>query len=71
VLNLDPLAVVGLVLLALYFGSCAIWPYRRCPRCAGRTTKGDGRGNFRNRRACWVCGGAPYRRLGARLLGRG
>jgi hypothetical protein len=76
-LSVDPLpgapvwvlALGGLI--ALYLGSCFVFPYARCPWCRGRTTVGDGKGHYRNRRACRWCGGAPWRRLGARLMGRG
>ncbi|MBW0090506.1 hypothetical protein I4I73_21365 [Pseudonocardia sp. KRD-184] len=68
---MDSLMLVGLVLAALYLGSCWLFPFRACWACSGRTKTGDGRGNFRMRRACWLCGGQPYRRFGARLLGRG
>lgn len=64
-------AVAGLVVIAGYLTWCWAYPYRQCPRCAGKTTAGDGRGNYRKRWHCWVCGGLPYRRLGARLIGRG
>ncbi len=67
----DQLLLLGAGLLVFYLGWCALYPYSSCWRCKGRTRVGDGRGNYRNRRACRVCGGAPYRRLGARLIGRG
>lgn len=62
---------VALVLLGVYLGWCFVFPYTACPWCGGRTKRHDGRGNYRLRRACRVCGGSPYRRLGARLIGRG
>jgi len=61
----------GLIALAVYIGHCAIWPYRRCPWCKGKTRTIDGHGNYRLRRPCPVCDGQPFRRLGARLIGRG
>lgn len=64
--------VVGLVVLGGYLGWCALYPYRTCGWCKGRTRVGDGRGNFRPRRPCAWCGGtAIRRRLGARMIGRG
>ncbi len=53
-----------------YLASCWRWPYRSCPWCSGKSKAGDGRGNFRLK-ACWFCGGGRWRRLGARLIGRG
>lgn len=68
---MDTLTVVGLMFLGAYLGWCFLYPYTTCWWCRGRTRRGDGRGNYRMRRACRVCAGAPYRRLGARLIGRG
>lgn len=68
---MNPLLLLGLIVLGVYLLSCLFFPYTACPWCRGRTKRGDGRGNYRMRRACRVCGGAPYRRLGARLIGRG
>ncbi len=60
--------IVGALVVNL--GSCVIWPYRRCWRCDGRRRREDGEGNYGDR-SCLVCGGQPYLRLGARLMGRG
>lgn len=68
---MDSLMLLAAIVGGLYLGSCWLFPYRGCPWCSGRTKTTDGRGNFRHRRPCWVCGGQPYRRFGARLLGRG
>jgi hypothetical protein len=32
---METLALVGLGWLAVYTLACAVWPYRRCSRCAG------------------------------------
>lgn len=66
----ETVLLVAVVVLGVYLGHCAIWPFRRCWMCRGRTEVRRG-ANYRHRRPCLVCGGAPYRRLGARLLGRG
>lgn len=65
-------AVVAVVCaVGLYLGSCAIWPHRKCWRCAGVRWRGDGRGNLRARR-CRVCRGeGTLRRAGSRLVGSG
>lgn len=58
--------------LVLYLASCAVYPYAACPWCRGRSTKrGDGSGHYRRAAECWVCEGKDFRRLGARLMGRG
>jgi hypothetical protein len=56
--------------LAVYFLSCAVFPFRACPWCKGDLRRDDGRGNFRIK-SCAVCGGGRYVRFGARLMGRG
>lgn len=70
---LAPIAVAGLWVVA-YLLSCAYWPYRVCPWpwCTKRRpTRGDKRGNYRRKRACRLCGGKDWRRVGARLIGSG
>lgn len=62
------LVVASIAALLLYLLSCAVWPYRSCPWCRGIGRVGDGRGNYRLR-ACFLCGGQPWRRLGARFFG--
>lgn len=59
--------------IATYLGSCAWWPYVPCPWCAGESRRRDAPAGeaYRRRAACRVCGGGDYRRLGARVLGRG
>lgn len=64
--------VGGVVSLLAYFGSCLVFPYRPCWWCHGDRKQGDGRGNYRRKRACWWCRDAKdNRRVGARLMGRG
>lgn len=65
------LPALALGALVIYMVSCAIWPYAACWWCGGQRNRGDGLGHFRRRGRCRVCGGGPYRRVGARLLGVG
>ncbi|MGE3795963.1 MAG: hypothetical protein AB7I38_18835 [Dehalococcoidia bacterium] len=70
----EPWAAIAILWPGLYLLSCALLPYGRCPSpwCPKRRpTHGDGRGHYRRRRACRVCGSKDYQRLGARLIGRG
>jgi hypothetical protein len=65
----------GAVLAALgagvvYLGSCWMKPYRGCWWPWHDSKVRDRRGNYRLR-VCWLCKGAPWRRVGARLIGRG
>lgn len=65
---------IGAVWLLCYLASCFWWPYRGCPWpwCSRKSpTRGDRKGNYRIRSSCWICEGRPWRRLGARLIGRG
>lgn len=65
------LVVSALASLGLYFLSCQVFPYRRCWKCHGDDRAGDGRGNYRRKRACWWCKGEKdNRRIGARISGR-
>lgn len=68
------LGVVGIA-LGCYLLSCAWRPYaRRCPWpwCTkGKQIDKSRYGNYRRRRPCRVCGGKDWRRMGARLIGRG
>lgn len=72
--ELDPQGslVVGAVAAVLvYLASCWVWPYRTCRICGGNDKAGDGRGNYRRKRACWWCKGARDNpRIGAMLTGR-
>lgn len=72
--ELDPQGslVVGAVAAVLvYLASCWVWPFRKCWRCGGDDRAGDGRGNYRRKRACFICKGErDHPRIGARLLGR-
>jgi hypothetical protein len=61
-------AVIGA--MAVYVGSCLVFPYRRCPWCKDGRRRSDGDGNWRERN-CPVCQDEPYVRFGARLMGRG
>lgn len=67
----DTTVVAILAALAGYIAWCTAFPFTKCPWCSGKRTRGDGRGNYRMRGTCRVCGGGHYRRLGARLIGRG
>lgn len=65
---------VGIAWLVTYLTSCALMPYRRCPWpwCTRRRpVQGDGRGNYRRKGDCLVCGGDDWRRIGARIIGAG
>ena len=53
-----------------YLATCVVWPYARCPWCRGVRTRNAGSW-YRLRSECWLCGSSRYRRLGARLIGRG
>lgn len=71
-----PLVVLGLALVGGYLLWCAVYPYTSCPWCGGSTRRTDGRGNYRPRGRPrglhrWMHPGGDYRRLGARLIGRG
>lgn len=68
---MDQLTLLVLALLGAYLAWCFVFPYTTCWWCGGKTRRGDKRGNYRLRRACRVCGGGHYRRLGARLIRRG
>lgn len=69
---MQPLIIVAAAVGVFYLGWCALYPFTRCPVCSGKTRRTDGRGNYRHRRRpCWLCHGEEYRRLGARLIGRG
>ena len=61
-----PLLVV--VLVVGYLLWCAAYPWKACPRCTGKSTAGDRKGNYRVRRSCWRCRGERYPRVGTRLL---
>lgn len=61
------LVLLGALLVG-YLLWCAVYPFKQCPRCAGKTRAGDGRGNYRVRRECWRCHGERYPRIGTRLL---
>lgn len=63
------LLLVAAVLSGAYLVSCAVWPYTRCPVCAGgRHAREDGV----VWRSCWRCNGkSRRRRFGAWFLGRG
>lgn len=68
---MDTLAITALILLGAYLLWCLVFPYTTCWLCKGKTRRTDGKGNYRVRRPCRVCGGGHYRRLGARLIRRG
>lgn len=65
------LALGGAIAVALYLGSCWLFPYRRCPLCGSDERVHDNDGNYRRRWfACWWCRGAKHnRRIGSRLMG--
>jgi len=65
------IVLVGVALW--YLASCWRFPYARCPLpwCRSRLTAGDRRGHFRRKRPCRLHPGSDYRRLGARVIGRG
>jgi hypothetical protein len=66
----DGLWVTGLIgAVGVYLLSCLLFPFTLCWRCKGRRRRDDGQGNWRDR-DCAVCGGDPYPRFGARLMGR-
>lgn len=72
-LGFDVRAVLLLALgcgVALYLGSCRLRPYSPCRWWWHKAKVEDKRGNYRLR-TCWLCGGQPYRRFGARLIGAG
>ena len=62
------LLLLAVVLVAGYLLWCAAYPWKACPRCAGKSTAGDRKGNYRVRRSCWRCRGERYPRVGTRLL---
>jgi hypothetical protein len=62
------LFLLAVAVVVGYLLWCALYPFKQCPRCAGKTRAGDGRGNYRERRECWRCHGRPYPRVGTRLL---
>jgi len=68
---MSKLAAFALAVAVIYFATCVIWPYARCPWCRGVRTRSGPSSWFRLRSECWLCGSSRYRRLGARLLGRG
>jgi hypothetical protein len=70
---MNTLLIVGAALVAWYLWSCIRFPYANCPLpwCRSRATRGDGKGHFRRRKPCRLHPGGDYRRLGARLIGRG
>jgi hypothetical protein len=58
-------ALIVLV-LALYFASCLIWPYTRCGRCSSGKHHSPTGTAWRN---CRACGGSGRKvRLGRRLF---
>jgi hypothetical protein len=74
------LAVLGA--LVPYLWDCWRWPNDRCPfptwwilgplrGCGDRARETNNEGRFRMKRPCRYHPDGPWRRLGARLLGRG
>lgn len=69
------LAVLALIVVAIYVVSCYSFPFSNCPWCGSKQRTTDKRGHWRVRRRWWphrlLHPGDPYVRLGARLMGRG
>lgn len=62
--------VVGILVVFGYLASCLVFPWKSCPSCGGVSKKSSKSGKTYRIDECGRCGGAPYPRVGTRLIAR-